>query len=211
MLHFCGVKRLFACFTAVWQINQGVGDGIPRTTADVLRDCFHDAVLNQVAAKLRRVACPQTKPLRHKLGEILLQRERNKGIALAVSVLESQLIWSHLRGVRRDEGVVLSRVAENVERHCKSPLTLSLLIFASRDKALRPVSQGAGMFSDAEQPFVELLRDGPKLCLLVANTVEGKPLDVRADVRSQMLGAFHQRPECIAEDSDVLGIDVLEG
>ena len=67
------------------------------------------------------------------------------------------------------------------------------------------------MFSDAEQLVVELLRDGPKICLLVANTVEGKPLDVRADVRSQMLGAFHQRPECIAEDSDVLRIDVLEG
>ncbi len=40
------------------------------------------------------------------------------------------------RGVRRDEGVVLGGVANDVKRHGESALTLSLLILASRDQSL---------------------------------------------------------------------------
>lgn len=113
-----------------------MGDGIPRTTADVLRDGFHDAILDQVAAELDGVACPQTKPPRYKFWKIFFQLKRNEGLSLAVGVPECQLLRGHLRGVRRDEGVVLGGVANDVKRHGESALTLSLLILASRDQSL---------------------------------------------------------------------------
>ena len=188
-----------------------MGDGIPRTTADVLRDGFHDAILDQVAAELDGITCPQTKPPRHKFWKILLQLKRNEGISLAVGVSETQLLRGHLRGVRRNKRIVLGGVANDVKRHGESALTLGLLILASCDQALRPVGQGSGTFSNAEQPVIQFPSNDPQIRLLVVNAVEGKSLDVCADVRSQTLGFFHQRPECIAEDSDVLGIGVLEG
>lgn len=158
-----------------------MGDGIPRTTADVLRDGFHDAILDQVAAELDGITCPQTKPPRHKFWKIFLQLKRNEGLSLAVGVSESQLLRSHLRGVRRNKRVVLGGVADDVKRHGESALTLGLLILSSCNKVLYPVGQGAGMFSDTEQLAVQLLRDGPEVRLLVTDTIEGKPTDMLAD------------------------------